>query len=90
MADISLCPSCSQPVVLAAIQNQRNGKWTILPLDKIADEDTANFVLLDRVHEAVDIMGNVSGPYPVAELVELSTSESYRTHPPSHYLEAHK
>jgi hypothetical protein len=73
------CPTCGEPVVLAAVENQRNGKWTVLPLEQVEGD----FTLYDMTHEAVDIMGRVVGEFPVAAQVP----GDYQTHHPSHYLE---
>jgi hypothetical protein len=87
---MATCPTCEQPVTLASIENPRNGKWTVLPLDGPFEtwDIECNFDVLDETHEAVNIMGEVVGEFPVAiHISHLSPGAQYRTHPPSHYLE---
>lgn len=75
------CPTCGQQVVLATIENKRNGRWTILPLERVPDAG-GDFRLTAEDHEAVDIMGEPKGDYPVA----IYGEGDFRTHRPSHYL----
>jgi hypothetical protein len=83
----SPCPTCGDPVVYASMLNARNGRWTVLPLEAAFAADVeADFELSGDVHEAVDIMGNVAGVFPVAVYVNSSTGNNWRTHPPSHFL----
>ncbi len=76
-------PTCKVDVTLTAHLNPRNGKWTILPLEE--SPGPGDFKVLNSFHEAVDIMENVVGEFPI------STREpgSYRTHRPSHFLGGH-
>lgn len=89
----STCPYCGEEVLLAAIWNQRNDKWTVLPLQgPYESPDTeCDFWIPDmnELHEAVDIMGNVVGEFPVAQYTGMLGTNRWRTHNPSHYLEAH-
>lgn len=89
---MSTCPTCGQPVTLAAIENPRNGRWTVLPLDYVPDPTMpADFELVpNATHEAVDLMGEVVGEFPVAMYIgQRDGRHEYRTHPPSHYLGGH-
>ena len=81
------CPTCNKTVVMAAIENPRNGRWTALPLDEAVGISLGQFELLDTVHEAVDILGQPLGHFPVAVYHgEPDSHHAYSAHPPSHYL----
>jgi hypothetical protein len=81
------CPTCAQPVIYATIRNDRNDRWTVLPLEDASAPDVeADFELTGDTHEAVDILGNPAGVLPVAVYVNADVGNSYRTHPPSHFL----
>jgi len=82
-------PNCNVEVTLAAVKNPRNGKWTVLPLEEhFGFHEKADFTLIDETHEAVNIMGEVVGEFPVALYQgEMSRLNTYRTHSPSHFLE---
>lgn len=80
---LSNCPKCGADVELTAVENPRNGKWTILPLD-YGDVARGDFKILEATHEAVDIMGEYAGTYPIAEFTP--GVGNHRTHNPSHYL----
>lgn len=83
----SPCPACSQPVIYATTLNQRNGRWTVLPLEDASAPDVeADWELSGDTHEAVDMLGQPVGSYPVAVYVNADVGNSYRTHPPSHFL----
>lgn len=87
---MSTCPKCGEEVVLASVHNIRNNKWTIVPLDAApAPDGQGSFAFrqgMSVLHDAVDIMGEVVGEFPVAEYVP--GVGTYKTHNPSHYLEA--
>jgi hypothetical protein len=84
---VSTCPKCGAEVYLTSVQNPRNGKWTVLPLDVTPVPDGQGwFTLTDVQQEAVDIMGTVAGTFPVVEYTP--STGTLRTHNPSHYLEA--
>jgi hypothetical protein len=85
---MDVCPECGREVFLTAVENPRNGKWTVLPLEDASDPELdADFKVLADTHEAVDIMGQVVGEFPVAVYTgERSTETLFRTHNPSHYL----
>ena len=84
------CPKCGEEILMATIWNQRNDKWTVLPLDGPFEsfDIQADFWIPDMndLHEAVDILGNVVGEFPVAQLVGMNRTNKWRTHPPSHFL----
>ena len=85
----SNCPYCGEEVTLAAVENPRKpDKWTVLPLDGPFESwsTECNFDLLEETHEAVDIMGEVVGEFPIAVRTSMSPGSKYRTHKPSHYL----
>lgn len=79
----STCPECGADVELTAVENIRNGKWTILPLN-YEDTPGGDFKILEASHDAVDIMGEYAGTYPIAEYTPGVGNHS--THNPSHYL----
>ncbi len=86
---MSACPKCGKDIVLATIENPRNGKWTVLPLEYSPDiDEIGEFDLTREVHEAVNIMGEVVGMFPVVEHKKPSGWCLYRTHSPSHFLES--
>lgn len=81
------CPTCGEEVLLAAVYNQRNDKWTALPLDHAPDDELGNFILTDQMHEAFAVLGDSLGELPVAEYTGSAVpSRDYRSHPPSHFL----
>lgn len=83
------CPRCDREVVLAAVQNQRNQKWTAVPLDYVPGPDAhGNFIKSVGTHEAFDILGNSLGELPKFFYAqETAIDYSWVTHPPSHFLE---
>jgi hypothetical protein len=78
------CPKCDEEIIMASVENPRNGKWTLLPLDKTPDA-MDSFILSEDEHEAVDILGNSLGNHPIAILV--ASDGQYGPHSPSHFLE---
>jgi len=87
------CPRCDKEILMAAIENPRNGKWTGVPLDEAPHSELGQFEVMEEVlgvHEAFGILGNSLGILPVAiYLAEPTIEAGYSAHPPSHYLEAH-
>lgn len=77
------CQACGQDIVLAALENQRNGRWVVLPLDPDEAEEGA-FVATGDEHDTVDLAGEPAGVHPVVEY-RPGTLGCYRTHPPSHF-----
>lgn len=75
-------PTCEVDVILTAHQNPRNGRWTILPLHRVADDEPGDFHLTTSYHETVNIMGESAGEYPIS----LHVPGMFRTHHPSHFL----
>jgi len=79
---------CDVDVIYAAVENQRNGKWTIVPLEKAEGDTPGDFDLVpNTTHEVVNILGEMVGEYPVATyLRDKDPTNNYRTHSPSHFL----
>jgi hypothetical protein len=75
-----LCPKCGGEVIMTSHLNQRNGKWTALPLEL----DGSSFAILGETHEAFGILGDSLGEL----LVSIEAPGEFRPHPPSHFLEA--
>lgn len=84
------CPKCNAEVTLAAVENTRNGKWTVVPLDYDENGGNNTFRLDSSVtHATVDIMGNDAGTYSIGMYVPDDPECNYKPHPPSHYVDAH-
>lgn len=86
-----VCPTCGREVIMAALENQRNGKWTAIPLDEVFGlEDKGSFTLTIDTREAFDILGESLGRLPVAVYEgEPTVLNSWTAHSPSHFLGAH-
>lgn len=81
------CPMCGDEVSLVAIYNQRNNKWTALPLEFAEGDELGNFILTEKMHEAFGVLGDSLGMLPVAEYTGSGVpSRHYRSHTPSHFL----
>lgn len=82
------CPRCDDDVILAAVHNQRNGKWTAVPLDHAPGNELGNFEVTDETHEAFGILGNSLGELSVGVYKgDHSPEHEYVPHPPDHFLE---
>lgn len=81
------CSVCFEGVYYCSVQNPRNGKWTVVPLDIApVNEGEGNFKIdFGQIHEAVDIMNEIVGEFPVG--IYSPEDGDHRTHPPSHFLE---
>jgi len=84
MTSNATCPRCKTEVILTAVENPRNNKWTIVPLDSRTYEPGDFTVDFENYHPTVDIMGEDAGDYPIATYVPAEGT--HRTHSPSHYL----
>lgn len=80
-------PKCDIDILFTAHENERNGRWTVLPLESAPDN--GDFRVLMKTHPAVDIMGQPAGAYHISEYMGPGLGEGYRTHSSSHFLGNH-